>query len=59
MNEIPPPIDSPPPDYNTAVNGPQNPIGKLINKYLRLELIPNSLRSEKTVPNTGTIGGLR
>ncbi len=33
MNEIPPPIDSPPPDYNTAVNGPQNPIGKLINKH--------------------------
>ena len=28
MNEVPPPIDSPPPDYNTAVNGPQNPIGK-------------------------------
>lgn len=27
MNEVPPPIDSPPPDYNTAVNGPQNPIG--------------------------------
>jgi hypothetical protein len=33
MNEIPPPIDSPPPDYNTAVNGPQNPIGKVVNKY--------------------------
>jgi len=27
MANVPPPLDSPPPDYNAAVNGPQNPIG--------------------------------
>jgi hypothetical protein len=56
MNEIPPPIDSPPPDYNTAVNGPQNPIGKLIKTILiqySFGIIPNSLSEAKiTVPCT-------
>lgn len=27
VENVPPPRDSPPPDYNSAVNGPQNPIG--------------------------------
>ncbi len=56
MNEIPPPIDSPPPDYNTAVNGPQNPIGKLINKYYNTIFVWNLFltlsEAKKTVPNT-------
>jgi len=56
MNEIPPPIDSPPPDYNTAVNGPQNPIGKLINKYYNTIFVWNLFltfsEAKKTVPYT-------
>ena len=49
MNEVPPPIDSPPPDYNTAVNGPQNPIGKGAGD------ITNTSVAESFIINTRTL----